>query len=552
MTDPLDRTETLAHQTGAQPPAAAVAPGVVLGDRYRLEERVAEGGMAAVWRAHDAVLARPVAIKLLHDHLADDGDFRERFRREAVAAAKLSHPNIVGLYDTGAEGRRVYLVMEYVEGVTLRDVIDDFGRLEPGLAAAIGAKVARGLAFAHERGLVHRDIKPANILLGDDGSVKIADFGIAKAEEAEDITRTGIVLGTAPYVSPEQVVAQALDGRSDQYSLGCVLYEALTGERPFRGDSPVATATARLERAPLPLRSYRPDLPRGLDVAVARAIERDPERRFSTLADFAEALEAFAGDILTGTAEPSPTATRVAGRTTPTEHRPPRPPGASPGRVRRGGKERGVPDESFLHTEGRWLLPVVGLLLTAGLVVWLALATGVLEAPEGIPRLPREGAGDAGDDPPEPALIPAVAVGVFDPFGSGREHDDRLPNLLDGDDTTTWRTERYGNPSFGNLKPGVGFWLDLGEPHDVHEVVLRTTTPGVAFEVRGADALAGSIEEWRLLATVHGAPGLTQVVLEEPTTTRLLLVWLTGDLQAHDGRYAAEFAAVAVRGTPPR
>ncbi|MDP9406152.1 MAG: protein kinase, partial [Actinomycetota bacterium] len=256
MTDAGDRTEML----GPAVVAAEDEP-VVLGGRYELTERIASGGMAAVWRGYDPVLARTVAVKLLHGHLAADAAFRERFRREAIAAAKLTHPHVVNLYDTGTDGDRVYLVMEFVDGATLRDVVADLGTLSVGQAADIGEKVARALDYAHERGLVHRDVKPANILIGDDGAVKVADFGIAKAEEAGgDLTKTGMVLGTAAYVAPEQITGGApVDGRADQYALGCVLYEALTGRPPFKGDSAVATAAQRLDTAPRSLHAARPD-----------------------------------------------------------------------------------------------------------------------------------------------------------------------------------------------------------------------------------------------------------------------------------------------------
>ncbi|HVM21399.1 MAG TPA: protein kinase, partial [Egibacteraceae bacterium] len=315
MTDPADHTEAMA---GAQiTEHLRRVDAVVLGGRYELSERIASGGMASVWRAHDEVLARTVAVKLLHDHLAADEDFRERFRREAIAAAKLTHPNVVSLYDTGSDGDRVYLVMEFVDGATLREVINDLKRLECGQAAAIGERVARALDYAHDRGLVHRDIKPANILIGDDGAVKVADFGIAKADEHDgDLTKTGMVLGTAAYVAPEQITGQGpIDGRADQYALGCMLYEALTGRQPFKGDTAVATAAQRLESSPAPLRSFRPDIPRGLDAIVMRAMARDPEDRFVSAGAMADALAAFADpDDAHTAALPHATAHRAAQR----------------------------------------------------------------------------------------------------------------------------------------------------------------------------------------------------------------------------------------------
>jgi eukaryotic-like serine/threonine-protein kinase len=230
MTDHGNNDHTVASDAPGN--GGRADPPRILADRYRLERRIADGGMASVWQGHDAVLARTVAIKVLHPHLAEDVAFRERFRREAVSAAKLTHPNIVSLYDTGTDGDWAWLVMEYVDGATLKDVLEQAGQLNAGRAAAVAEKVARALSYAHARGLVHRDIKPANILLGHDGSVKVADFGIAKLQEADDLTRTGTVLGTAAYVAPERLDGTPAQTATDIYALGGVLFEILTGHPP--------------------------------------------------------------------------------------------------------------------------------------------------------------------------------------------------------------------------------------------------------------------------------------------------------------------------------
>lgn len=518
----------------------------VLGERYLLEERIAMGGMASVWRAHDELLARTVAIKLLHDHLASDEDFRERFRREAIAAAKLTHPNVVSLYDTGSDNERVYLVMEFVDGLTLKEVISDLGVLEPGQAALVGEKIARALAYAHERGLVHRDVKPANILLGEGGVVKVADFGIAKADESShDLTRTGMVLGTAAYVAPEQVLALPVSGQADQYALGCVLYEALTGQQPFRGESPVATAALRLEQDPLPLRSLRADCPRGLSDIVLRALARDAEQRYPTTGDLADALNEYAEPdqtrILIGVGaagRPHVAAGHPGPRAVQPEQRPAATPPPMP-----------VGEDSFLRSEGRWLAPVLALLALAGALVGVGLATGILETGAGFPiQFARDGAVRAGEPT---ALVPVTDIQAFDPAGDGSENDPDLPALLDGDPATTWRTDLYNNAQFGNLKPGVGFWIDLGRPHALELLALRTSTPGVSYEVRVADQPAAALEGWRTVATVAQArPEVTEVRPEEAVTARYVLVWITGNLQPRSGRFTAEFSALAVRGQP--
>ena len=233
-------------------PDRASASETVLAGRYRLVRPIARGGMAEVWEGHDVVLDRPVAVKLLHAHLASDETFLERFRREAVAAAGLAHRNVISTFDTGNDQGHAFIVMELVVGQTLAAALTA-GPLPPALAIRIAAEVADALEYAHRAGMVHRDVKPANILLFDDGRVKVSDFGIAKAMAGGDLTQTGTMLGTTKYVSPEQVEGKALDGRSDVYSLGVVLYEMLCGEPPFKAETDMATALMHVRAEPRPL-----------------------------------------------------------------------------------------------------------------------------------------------------------------------------------------------------------------------------------------------------------------------------------------------------------
>ena len=274
-------------------PQGMTWPGVarVLAGRYQLEEPIATGGVAIVWRAHDGILDRSVAVKLLHPHLAGDATTVERFRREAVSAASVSHPNAVAIYDTGLEDDLVYLVMEYVDGPSLRDVIRQLGALDPTVTAALGEQVASALGEAHIHGLVHRDVKPANILLSSDGVAKVTDFGIAKALGHDDtLTSPGTVIGTAAYLAPEQLEGHEVDARADVYALGVLLYECLTGEPAFQGDTPTATAAARLSRDLPPPRTVRPDVPRALDRIIVQATRREPSERFNDGRAFAAAL----------------------------------------------------------------------------------------------------------------------------------------------------------------------------------------------------------------------------------------------------------------------
>src|SRR5205807_4263039 len=240
--------------------------------------------------AEGNVLTRRVAIKVLHPHLAGDDGFRTRFRREAVAAARLAHPHIVTTYDTGRDADVAYIVMELVDGTTLAQLLKSRAQLPVAQAIDVAVQVADALSCAHAHGVVHRDVKPANILLREDGHVKVADFGIAKAGAGTDLTRTGVVMGTAKYLSPEQVSGSPADAGSDIYALGIVLYEMLCGAPPFVGDTELSTAVARLTAAPGSLRDRREDVPRSLEAVVLRSLARDPGARFQSAEEMRASL----------------------------------------------------------------------------------------------------------------------------------------------------------------------------------------------------------------------------------------------------------------------
>jgi serine/threonine protein kinase len=266
----------------------------LLGGRYRLGERLAEGGMGSVYRAVDESLGRQVAVKVLRRELADEPAFLERFRREARAAAALSHPGVAGVYDYGELGGQPFIVMELVEGETLEERIAARGRLPWAETFGLGEQVARALAAAHGHRLVHRDVKPGNILIGPGERAKVTDFGIAKAAAATTLTRTGMVLGSANYVAPEQAKDDDVGPAADQYSLGCVLFEAVTGRTPYAGKNPVAIATQHVS-APVPdPRRLRRDLPVPAASLIQRALAKDPRERFPSASAMADALAAAA------------------------------------------------------------------------------------------------------------------------------------------------------------------------------------------------------------------------------------------------------------------
>ena len=523
---------TLVEDAPQAPPESATSgdgrsyPGGLqrLADRYRLEEPIASGGAAVVWRAFDEVLSRTVAIKLLHPHLAGDARTVERFRLESVNAARLSHPNVVSIYDTGQEGDVVYLVMEHVDGPSLREILTERGGgLEPELVAALGEQVASALGEAHAQGLVHRDVKPANILLTSDGVAKVTDFGIAKALAAgggDELTQPGTLVGTAAYIAPEQLSeAETVDGRADVYALGVVLHECLTGHRAFQGDTPAATAAARLDRELLPPRQVRADVPRLLDDVVVRATRIDPAERYADGAALAHALQPLVRQ------RPSDTTALLL--------------------AERARGDDGPPSEVTYLDEatGSHRLRRVqrGRVLTgfaAGIAVALAL---MVLLDDGTP------ADDALLDAPVEVGtgVQVFAASDFDPYGGDRENPEQVGNLLDSDPSTAWSTQRYAAPLRSLGTPGVGVWLDLGESVPVEQVVVELTTSDVTFEllVRDSPPAPGDVEaDWEPVAQVE-ASAPSNVVDTGGQQGRWWLLWFT-DLARVGDTWSAEVSGV--------
>ena len=306
----------------------------MFGERYEVEARLGAGGMAEVWKGHDRVLNRTVAIKTLLPQFARDGSFVHRFRREAQAAARLNHPGIVSVYDSG-DGDNPYIVMQFIEGRTLADFLGSGKKLQPMQAAQIAEEIAGALAAAHAQGVIHRDIKPANVMVTRDGKIAVMDFGIARLIAGpETAPQTSAVLGTASYLSPEQAQGQPVDARTDIYSLGVVLYEMLTGRPPFTGDSPMAIAYKQVNEAPPAPSTLNDDVPPELDAVVMRALSKNPANRYQTAQEFAEDLEQArtGGQVRATPLLPvGGEATQVISRPQPTSVLPPteEPPGSS-------------------------------------------------------------------------------------------------------------------------------------------------------------------------------------------------------------------------------
>jgi eukaryotic-like serine/threonine-protein kinase len=364
-----------------------------LSGRYETSEKLGSGGMSNVYKATDLILERTVAVKILAEHLSDDERFVARFRREALAVARLIHPNIVQVYDTGVDDGRHYIVMEYVEGRSGAQILQRRGPLEPETAAELGVQACSGLDYAHRRGIIHRDVKPGNLMVvggpvgGGEMTVKLTDFGIARAMEQTRITQVGSVVGTAAYLAPEQVRGEEATPATDVYALGVVIYQFLTGRLPYEGSSLAELAIRQQNESPLPPSTYNADVPETLGGAVLRALEGDPRRRYASAEELAGGLRlGLEGEDVTVPEGATPTnvlggdtaATRHLDRTTAqTEYRPaqsqtrrpevraPQPPPAAPPARAAAPPRKG---RSGFSRFVRFVLALVALVLVAAAV----------------------------------------------------------------------------------------------------------------------------------------------------------------------------------------
>jgi beta-lactam-binding protein with PASTA domain/predicted Ser/Thr protein kinase len=348
----------------------------IIDGRYRVLHRVGSGGMADVVCAEDLQLGRKVAIKLLHRRFAQDEEFVERFRREASSAAGLQHPHVVAVYDRGAWDDTYYIAMEYLEGRTLKKLVQDEAPLAAPRAIDLTIQILRAARFAHKRGIIHRDLKPHNVIIDGEGRAKVTDFGIAKAG-ASDMTQTGSIMGTAQYLSPEQAQGYSVSAPSDLYSVGIILYEMLTGRVPFEGESAVTIALKQVSEPPVPPSQHNPQVPPALEAVVLRALEKDPARRFGDADEFIAALEHAAAGI--APVAPATAATSVLQATGPMVPIPP--PGAYEEAVHVEQRYYGPPEPPVDEHEegdgpGRWWVALLVGLLVAGLIVAGLLLTG--------------------------------------------------------------------------------------------------------------------------------------------------------------------------------
>jgi hypothetical protein len=507
----------------------APAPNRRLAGRYVLEELIDTGGMAEVWRARDEVLARPVAVKILRDHLARDPGFAKRFQLEAVAAARLTHPNVVSVYDTGQDDGLSFIVMEHLDGRNLREILDERGPLEPEEVVALVAPVLSALAYAHANGVVHRDVKLANILVAEDGRVQVTDFGIAKAAfTGADLTTTGKALGTVRYLSPEQVQGAEVDARSDLYSVGVVLYELLTGRAPFQAETDMATALMRLDHDPTPPRAYRGGIPRKVESVVLRAMARKPDDRFQSAEPMRGALERAVGEADLRSTRPF-----SLSRSGPAAH----------------PMEPHLPTPAGSVFRSWMLIPLIVILLAAA-AISAGLVVGRLElgGPLGVRAAPNS---PGGERTPALSEISIVEVRDVDPQGNdGAEHREDTGLAIDGDRATTWGTDHYNSAEFGGLKDGLGLFLDLGKSTSVSRIRLVSSIEGWTFEVRSGSTSQVTAKP---MPSADGSTTFTvgsedTVVIDlNPIQTSGLLIWITR-LGPDDGRYAASIAEVTVEG----
>ncbi len=490
--------------------------GTVLSGRYKLEAKLGSGGMSTVYLARDETLDRPVAVKVMHREMSEQPDQIERFRQEARAVAKISHPNVVSVIDAGEDHGYPYIVFEYVEGETLKQRISRVGALDIQESIAYAIEIGRGLTIAHGRNLVHRDIKPQNVLIDDEGRAKLTDFGISRQLEQDGMTATGRVLGTTDYVAPEQAMGHGVDPRSDIYSLGVVLYEMLVGQVPFHADSQVGVAMKHVNEDLPDVQRRRPEVSAAVALVVERSTAKDPDERYQNVGEMIDDLE---------------TALEVeaarAGSTT--------------------GEATSVLDavpapKRTLSPRGRWSWAAILTLAIVGggalLATWLINGTGI---------------GGGGANKGKGGTVQISSATDYDPEGDGQEVGSKVKLAVDGNPTgTAWETEHYDSETFAGTKsgpdPGVGIYVTAESPAKAKKMIVQTPTPGWDAEVFAVDSgPPEDLEGWgEPVGEVVGASSTTEIDLDLQKPARYFLLWFNKASEARDqeGRFQVEISDI--------
>jgi eukaryotic-like serine/threonine-protein kinase len=489
--------------------------GTVLSARYRLEAKLGSGGMSTVYLARDDTLDRAVAVKVMHREMSEQADQLQRFRQEARAVAKLSHPNVVSVIDAGEDGGHPYIVFEYVKGETLKQRIARVGALDTQEAIAYAIEVARGLSVAHGRNMVHRDIKPQNVLIDDEGRAKLTDFGISRQLEQDGVTATGRVLGTTDYVAPEQAMGHGADPRSDVYSLGVVLYEMLVGQVPFHADSQVGVAMKHVNEELPDVQRRRPEVSAAVALVVERATAKDPAERYQTIGEMVDDLETALEVEAARSGSTSAEATSVLDAVPPPRRK--------------------------LSGRARWSwAAIVVLLLVAGAVL---LAVQLISS----------GIGGGGADKGKGTPVGISSATDYDPQGDEEEIGSKVGLATDGDPTgTAWESEHYDSETFEGTKtgpnPGVGIYVSTTSPTTPARMKVRTPTPGWDAEVFAAPAGPPSdLSGWGdPVGEVAEASATQEIDLTVTAPSTYFLLWFTKASEARDqaGRYQVEISDI--------
>jgi eukaryotic-like serine/threonine-protein kinase len=489
--------------------------GTVLSHRYKLAAKLGSGGMSTVYLARDTTLDRDVAVKVMHREMSEQPDQLERFRQEARAVAKLSHPNVVAVIDAGEDGGYPYIVFEYVEGETLKQRINRVGALDTQEALAYAIEIARGLTVAHARKMVHRDIKPQNVLIDAEGRAKLTDFGISRQLEQDGMTATGRVLGTTDYVAPEQAMGRGVDQRSDIYSLGVVLYEMLVGQVPFHADSQVGVAMKHVNEELPDVQQRRPEISAATALVVERATTKDPSERYQDVGemidDLSTALEVEAARAGSTTGE----ATSVL--------------------------EAVPPAKRELSSRARWSWAAVALLVL--------IAAGALAAVEFISSGDSGGGGALKGKGSTVALSSATD---FDPQGDGEEDSATVELTVDGNLSTAWSSEHYDSETFAGTKtgpnPGVGLYVTTKSAAAPERMVVQTPTPGWDAEIYATTSgPPEELEEWgEPVGEAIEAEENQEIDLHLTDPAKYFLIWFNKASPARDqeGRYQVEISDV--------